>query len=161
MSQEWIQDNSKTAVSFTIRNFGVNVEGQFNDVSISTNFNTDDLPQFQLKATIKVGSMDTGITGRDEHIMKKNYFDAKTHPVMTLESKSIRRVKDDNYLLKATLTIKGKEQQMEIPIQLREEDNELQLSSQFVVNRKDFGVGGGSLIMSKNVKVSVTYIGNR
>ncbi len=161
LSQEWTQDTSKTAVTFTIRNFGVNVDGQFNNVLISTNFNTDDLPQFQLKAIIKVKSIDTGIKGRDEHILEMNYFDAENHPFMTLESKSLRRVNGNDYLLKALLTIKGKQKQIEVPMQIREEDNQLELTSKFVVNRKDFEVGGGSLIMSKNVKVSVTYYGNR
>lgn len=160
-AQEWRQDTTKTKVKFTIRNFGVNVDGEFTDARIATNFNTDDLQGFQLNAEIAVNSIDTGIKGRDEHLFKENYFNLEKYPIITLTSHKLKKLQNSNYVLTANLTIKGTTKKFELPLEIIEEDNQLRISSSFTLNRRDFEVGGGSLVMSKKVKVSVNYFGTR
>ncbi len=61
----------------------------------------------------------------------------------------------------AELTIKGTTKQLQIPLEILESEKEVLIKADFTINRKDFKVGGGSFIMSKNVKIQVEYRGTK
>ena len=42
-SQEWNQKTKQTKITFTIKNFGLNVDGDFSKIKINTNFNSKNL----------------------------------------------------------------------------------------------------------------------
>ena len=159
-SQEWNQANA-SKVTFKIKNFGVNVDGDFNDIKIETNFNSNTLSKSYINAIIKVKSISTGIESRDEHILEEDYFDERTHKTITLKSKKILKSKNEDFVLFADLTIKGKTKRIEVPLEVLETESTIKIKSNFTINRKDFNVGGGSFILSKTVKVQVEYSGNK
>lgn len=160
-SQEWNQKKTDTKVTFKIKNFGVNVDGDFNDVKIETNFNPDNLSQSYINATIAVKSIATGIESRDNSLLKEDYFDVENHKNIVLKSTKIEKKSDGSFTLFASLTIKGKVKQVEIPLTISKTNSELKINANFTLNRKDFKVGGGSFIMSKNVKIEVAYSGTK
>lgn len=160
-SQEWTQNKEQTKVSFKIKNFGVNVDGDFSDVKIETNFNPDNLSQSYINANIAVKSITTGIESRDKSLLKEDYFDVENHKNIVLKSTKIEKKPDGSFTLLADLTIKGKTKQLEIPLTVSNTNSELRINAKFTINRKDFKVGGGSFIMSKNVKVEVVYSGTK
>lgn len=160
-SQEWNQDKTKTEVSFKIKNFGVNVDGDFSDVSIQTNLDSKNLSESYINATIKVVSIDTGIKKRDKHILEEDYFDEPNHPNITLKSTKIEKTNQGTFLLHADLTIKNTTKKIEIPIEFQQTDDVIMIQAKFQINRRDYKVGGGSMIMSKKVKVEVQYVGTK
>lgn len=160
-AQEWTQDKIKTEVSFKIKNFGVNVDGDFSDVEIKTNFDSTNIQDSYINAVISVKSISTGIESRDEHILEEDYFDEPNHKQISLESTKIDMEEDGDYLLHANLTIKGITTKIKIPfIALLVNDN-LVIKASFKINRKDYKVGGGSFVMGKNVTIKVQYTGNK
>jgi len=160
-SQEWNQNQSLTSVSFKIKNFGVNVDGDFSKVNIQTNFDSNNLDKSYINATIKVSSITTGIKKRDQHILEEDYFDEPNHQNITLKSTKIEKTKKGTYRLHADLTIKETTKKIEIPIEFQQTDDTLMIQSKFQINRRDFKVGGGSMIMSKKVKIQVQYSGTK
>ena len=153
--------NSQAAsdVSFAIRNFGINVDGSFKNVDIIAEFNTNK-ELIDLSGKIKVSSIDTGIKSRDEHLLKKDYFDNKKYPEITLTSSTLSKVDQTNYSAMVTLTLKGISKTFTIPIKVKFKDKKITITSLFEINRKDFKVGGGSLVMGKTVKIKVTHTKN-
>jgi len=160
-AQEFTQNSEKTKVTFKIKNFGVNVDGDFSQIDIRTNFNSNNLEQSYIKAAIVVKSIDTGINSRDKHILEEDYFDEPKHKNITLESTKIEQNGDGTYSMTANLTIKGITKKVEVPIAFQETEDALMIQSNFKINRKDFKVGGGSFIMSKTVKIQVEYTGTK
>jgi polyisoprenoid-binding protein YceI len=161
IAQEFKQKDSETKVEFTIRNFGVNVDGDFSDVNISTNFNAESLAESYLNAEIKVKSIATGIESRDEHLLEEDYFDEPNHKWIRLKSTAFRKTSDADFTMIGDLTIKGITKQIQIPLKVSESEDQISIQSYFEINRRDFNVGGGSLIMSKTVKIEVVYSGTR
>lgn len=160
-AQDWTQDKTKTQVSFKIKNFGVNVDGDFSDVEIKTNFDSTNIKNSYINAVISVKSISTGIESRDEHILEEDYFDEPNHKQISLESTKIEIKEDGDYMLHANLTIKGTTKKIKIPfIALLVNDN-LVIKASFKINRKDYKVGGGSLVMGKNVTIGVQYTGSK
>lgn len=159
-SQELIQNTDQTKVSFKIKNFGVNVDGDFSDVTIKTNFNFNNPSESYLNAEIVVKSIATGIKGRDKSILKKDYFDEANYKTIQLKSTKIEKRSEGNFMLYANLTIKKTTKSIEIPLEVSETAHSLKMKANFMINRKDYKVGGGSLILSKKVKIQVVYTGS-
>ena len=160
-AQQWSQDNSQTKVTFKIKNFGVNVDGEFKGVDIATNFDKNSLPSSYIKANIRVNSITTGIQKRDEHLLEESYFDTSNHKEIQLISKKILSKGEDNFEMTAELTIKGRSKELLIPLKIDQNEDAIRIVSSFQINRRSFGIGGGSLVMGKTVKISVIYIGKR
>ncbi len=149
------QDTS--SIDFIIKNLGVNVDGHFNSFSITAKFDASNTLE-SISGEISVKSIETGIDSRDEHLLKDDYFNATKFPKIVLKSIEIIDKAPDKYTVKANLTIKGKTKQISIPIIVSDTDSKRKLISEFEINRRDFDVGGGSLVMSKTVKIKVVYI---
>lgn len=156
-SQEWIQDNNKTSVLFKIKNFGLTVDGGFKTSVIKTNLDTKDLSNSYINATIIVNSIFTGIEARDKHLLETDYFDTLNHEKIILKSSKLTKDANGNITLFAKLSIKGITKEMEIPLDVFEDNSMLTLKASMLVNRKNFNVGGRSILLSNNVKIKVEY----
>lgn len=148
------QTSSK--VDFTIRNLGLNVEGYFKNTSITSKFDDQD-NLIAISGEVEVNSIDTGIESRDEHLLESDYFNEAVFKTIKLRSIQVSKTNDHTYNAKVNLTIKGKTKAINIPIKVIKIDDGYKTTSNFEINRRDFNVGGGSFVMSKTVKVSVTH----
>ena len=141
---------------FTIRNLGVNVEGVFEESKVEGTLDLKNTHQVSLRATIEVSSINTDNDTRDSHLLEDDYFDAANHPQIIFQSYSFRPQGTGNYELRGKLTIKGSTKDVKIPMKLDRGEATNSLKGMLPINRRDFDVGGGSLILSKNVKIYIT-----
>ncbi|MFD1062644.1 YceI family protein [Winogradskyella litorisediminis] len=152
--------SQNSSIDFEIRNLGINVDGFFKKFSITTKFDaSNNLKNFS--GEITVNSIETGIESRDEHLLEEDYFYTKNYPKIFLESKEISKKSEGNYNVKAILKIKDKTKQINFPVKTIITKDSRKITAYFEINRRDFNVGGGSLVMSKTVKVSVVHIEKR
>lgn len=81
------------------------VEGRFKtfegQLQIDENF-----LKSRVSASVEVGSVDTGVAKRDEHLRSPDFFDVQKHPKMTFESTSLSGT-PDAFKLEGDLTIRG------------------------------------------------------
>jgi polyisoprenoid-binding protein YceI len=149
--QAW--EASQVNVQFFIRNAGMEVAGVFKTVNGS--FVTDqktNLPVL-IRGTVQVRSIDTDISLRDNHLRGKDYFDAATFPEMQMQ---MVRVTASRIVF--DVTIKGKSKRYEMPYQWRQVGEKGNFSVEFELNRRDFGVGGRSMMLADDLRVKVQLI---
>ncbi|NNC70074.1 MAG: YceI family protein [Flavobacteriaceae bacterium] len=153
------QDHSieQSSVNFKIKNFGTFVKGTFSESTISGYFDLYELEKSQIKVIIKVASIDTGITKRDKHLLEDDYFDESTYPSIEFSSNKIEKKSQTEYLLHGKLTIKNTLKEVKIPLQVKENNTTLMVTSEFELSRKNYGVGGRSWILSDKVKARVQF----
>ena len=108
-------------------------------------------------ATIIVNSIFTGIEARDEHLLETDYFDAVNHKKIILKSSKLTKDIYGNITLFAKLSIKGIIEEVEIPLEVFEDSSTIVLKASMMVNRKNFSIGGRSILLSNNVKIQVEY----
>jgi polyisoprenoid-binding protein YceI len=143
-------NGQELTVSFTIRNAGFNVDGKFTEATIDYNFDSQDLKNSYFNTDIKVASIDTGIGSRDKHLLKDKYFDVDQFPSMTFRSTEV--VKEANqYFILGKLTIKGTTKNLKLPLKVIDNSFEVE----FELNRRDYDVGGNSLILSDDVNIKL------
>ena len=160
-SQELIENESASEITFTIKNLGFDVEGRFNDFTVSSNFNADTLEESFINVTISVKSIFTDVELRDEHLLKSDYFDVEKHPKIVFESSGIEKQSNSKYLLKGFLLMKGVRKKVESSLEIEDTKKGLLFIANFTLDRKDFGVGGSSFILSKKVNIKMIYVADK
>ena len=141
---------TESSINFMIKNFGVNVDGHFEVNSISAKFN----------ASLEVKSITTGMQSRDKHLLEEDYFNVGKFTEIVFETVDIKKESAQSYILTANLYIKGIKKKISIPIYVEQATNSHLIKSDFEINRKDFDVGKGSLVLGKTVKISVKHVQN-
>lgn len=144
-------------VEFKIKNLGLNVDGSFSEVEIDAHIEESNLDSSFINSEIVVNSIDTGMEGRDAHILKEDFFDESNYKTISFKSTKIERVSNNTYQVNANLTIKDITKKISVPIVLTNQDDKVTITSEFKINRIDFGVGGRSLILGKTVKINVKH----
>ncbi|MFK7783084.1 YceI family protein [Psychroserpens sp.] len=150
--------NSQISVDFKIRNLGLNVNGFFEKATITSNFNDEDIAQWSLSGSVDVNSITTGNKKRDKHLLKDDYFDVETYPEIVIEATNFKKTSSKaNYEVTVNLTIKKTTKTIKIPMLIANDKRSLTLKTYFEINRRNFGVGGSSFILSDTVKININY----
>jgi polyisoprenoid-binding protein YceI len=152
-----VEDQSK--VKFSIKNFGLNVNGSFNGLQGSIVFDPSNLSSSQMDVSIKSTSINTGIDSRDNHLRKKDYFDVTNYPSITVKSRSISAgTTSGTYIFTGTLYIKNVAKDIIFPFTAKSLNPGFQFNGTFPLNRRDFGIGGSSISLSDNLTLYLSII---
>ncbi len=145
---------TESKIGFVIKNAGFNVNGTFSGFEANIEVDKQGNPSL-IEASVQTNTVNTNNNARDRHLKKDDYFDAEKYPKIEMKAKKFNYIgknpKTGEYDYKGTfdLTIKGITKTFEIPFTF----SGTVFKSEFVINRRDFGVGSGSLILANNVKM--------
>lgn len=142
-------------INFKIKNSGTLVSGNFKGLHLKYAFNKNKLGESFFEGELEVISIKTGIEMRDRHLKKSEYFDVTKFPKITLRTTKIELVANDDYKITCDITIKGITQSLVIFSKINYSGSWLTVNSVFDLNRLNFGVGRPSIVMAKNVLVSI------
>ncbi len=117
-ARSWDLDTAHSNIYFGVTHIFSKVNGLFNDFALDLNFDPENLEQSSFLFTIEVDSINTNIPKRDKHLVSADFFDAGQFPQMTFQSKSITSSGDNLYNVAGTLTIKGVEYDVTLPLKL-------------------------------------------
>ncbi len=141
-------------ISFKIKNAGLSVTGRFTGLKTDLIFNPSDLAKSSLSASLEVATIKTGIDKRDADLQEEKYFNAAKYKLIEVKSTKINK-KGNQYSGLFNVTIKGVTKQVEIPFDVKISGNDATFTGSFPLNRRDFGVGGSSMMMSDNLTVNI------
>lgn len=154
----WSTDGAHTEINFSVKHFFTPVTGSFEDFEIDLDYNPEKPDKSSVEVRIKVASVNTGNEKRDNHLRSGDWFEAEQHPYMTFKSTSVRKVSENKLVAKGPLTIKGKSQEIELPITLLGTQmipeqmqqmlggtkNVASFQASTTIDRGDYGVGVGN-----------------
>jgi polyisoprenoid-binding protein YceI len=160
----WTIDASHTTVGFTARHLMITkVRGRFGAVEGAATIAEDRL-QSSVRATIELGSIDTGDAGRDEHLRGADFFDVANHPSIEFVSTDVKQDGDD-FRLFGDLTIKGVTKRVELELEFDGVSGDpwggtrAGFTAEGEINRKDWGLEwnvaleGGGVLVSEKIKL--------
>lgn len=146
--------NWKISDGYSVKFSGTDAEGIFKDLEGDVQFDKANPESASLMFTVAVNSINTGKGMKNKHAVSDKWFDAETYPNITFKSSSVSK-EGDAYKVTGIMSIHGVSKEMTIPFAF----NNNSFSSQFSVNRLDFGVGtmkGMSKKVSNEIKLDVT-----
>jgi polyisoprenoid-binding protein YceI len=159
--QNNVGNDIASEITFKTKKLGVKVKGNFNDFKVLSNFNSNDLEDSFINLEIMVNSIYTASKIRDKYLLNSKFFDVKNHPKIIFESSEIEKSLNSDYIIKGSLQIKGIKKNVETPLEIEETETGLLFHTDFIINRKDFDIGGNSVGLSKQVYINLTYVADR
>ena len=142
----------ESEIGFKIKNAGLTVDGTFSGLAATVRFDPAHLNQANIRASVPVGSIQTGIALRDKHLQKPDYFDAEKFPNITLQSTSFHKTGQNQYEGVFMLTMKGVSREVKLPFSV---SAAREFQGQLRVNRLDFGIGKHSILLSDDVTINI------
>lgn len=148
-------DKAHSFIGFKVRHMGlIEVPGFFRDFTGEVNFDSRDISKSRVTFKAMTASVDTGVSGRDNHLRTADFFDVKTYPEMTFTSTRIEK-KGIGWTVTGDLTMKGVTKPVTIPFQIvgwlpasERSGMKMGIAGETMINRRDFGVNWGSNLPS-------------
>lgn len=161
-AQSYSPVDNGSDIAFSIKNFGLNVNGSFKGLKGKIIFNPANLSSSVFSVTVDAATINTGTAARDRHLKKEEYFDAEKYPQLSFVSGKISNsTKAGTLFLEGKITIKGVTKPVSFPFTATPKEDGYLFEGTFKLNRRDFGVGGKSLVMSDNLSVSLAVFAKK
>jgi polyisoprenoid-binding protein YceI len=142
-------------VGFSLKMFGVAVEGKFKGLAASIKFDAQNLANSAIFATVDAATIDTENTLRNRHLREKeDFFEVAKYPKITMKSTKIEK-SGSGYIGYFDLTIKKITKNVKIPFNFTETSGKGVFTGNVTINRKDWAIGGGTLGMANDVTISL------
>jgi polyisoprenoid-binding protein YceI len=150
-------DAANSFASFAIKNAGFTVDGKFKQIEATASFDSAGQP-LTLEATAQTASLDTDNKTRDGHLKGDDYFDVAKYPTIRFVAARFERTGDAVTAI-GQLTIKKFTKEVRLPVKIISANGRVSLSTEFKLNRLEYGVGSSSWIMSDEatLKISLAF----
>lgn len=164
---KYVADKAHSQIGFKVRHLGItNVNGLFSDYEAEVNLDPTDLSSLEASATIKIGSISTGIDRRDGHLKSDDFFNAEKYPEMTFVSKGVRNIDGSEFELVGDLTIRDITKEVVLEAEFlgagaMGDTKKAGFEAETTINRFDYNLKwdrvteAGGLVVSENVKITL------
>jgi len=141
-------DPMHSSARFQVRHMMIaNIQGTFDAVSGTVEFDPAKPDAARFDATIDVNSLHTGDVKRDGHLKTPDFFDAEKFPAITFRSKKITPAGGKNYKATGDLSIRGVTKEVTLTVEgLSDEVTDMWklqrrgVAASVRVSRKEFGL---------------------
>lgn len=150
-----------SSIQFKIKNFGINTGGSFKGLQGNIRFDNNNLNDASFDVSIDANTINTENEMRDNHLRNDTYFDVKNYPrIHFVSTKVTPSTKAGILFIFGKLTIKSETKDISFPFTATLTNDEYVFKGTFNINRKDFGVGGTSVI-SNNLEVQLNIVAKK
>lgn len=149
--------DSESKISFVIKNFGINVEGEIKGITGKIKWDETNPAAASFNVNVDVKTINTGIDMRDTHLKKEEYFNADKYPLINFTSTSV-----STSTVSGNLTIKGITKPVSFPYTVSKsiKGTGFIFEGSFSLDRKDFDIGNSSFSLSNGVTVNLKVKAN-
>lgn len=173
MSATYIIDPTHSAASFSIKHMMIaKVHGGFEKISGKLVYDSQNLSESYVEASIEVASINTRDAQRDAHLKSADFFDVEKFPTIEFKSSRIEKSGDGLAIL-GNLTIHGVTKEVKLEVEGPSEEIKdpwgnikMGASGSTKIKRKDFGLSwnaaleaGGFLVGDDvNITLEVQFV---
>lgn len=143
----WDVDHMHSSINFNIKHMGISfVQGRFDKFDGRMASSGANLDNADLSFSISASTINTGVDMRDRHLISEEFFDVAKYPAIEFKSSSVTKDKNNNYIVKGKLTIKGVEKDITAPVTFggitKNKDGKqiMGIQTKFTINRLDYGI---------------------
>jgi len=134
---------NQSALNFAYKQMGVNMQGKFKQFSAQMAFDPAKPVNARAHFEVNLASIATGSTDADEEVAGKLWFDAKTYPLASFTSTSVKALGANRYQVSGKLTIKGKTLDISTPVTIQTDGKRAIFDGSFNIKRLSYGIGTG------------------
>ncbi len=160
-------DTAHTRVGFVARHLMVSkVRGHFADFD-GTITVTENPLESGVTATIRTGSIDTGVADRDKHLRTNDFLEVEKYPELSFRSLRVSSHSGSTFTVVGELTIKDVTREVELTVELEGVAQSpwgqevLAFSARTQIDREAWGITwnqaleSGGVLVSKNITIEI------
>lgn len=132
--------------------------GTFGQFSGAVEVDPDSGALKSISIEIDADSVETEFPKLTNHLKSADFLEVREYPTLSFESTDITADGDSTYMVTGMLKLHGAEQEISFPATVGVEDG-LSLTSEFVIDRTEFGMNFGVENVEKEVSITVTVGG--
>jgi polyisoprenoid-binding protein YceI len=136
-------DLSKSKVTATSKQMNVATEGTFKKFTAQLDFDPAKPSAGSAKLSIDTSSYDLGDESYNQQVRGKDWFDTAQFPNATFVSSSIAPAGGNQLKVSGTLTIKGKAENVTVPVTVTEQGTTQTFEGTLPIKRSQFDIGTG------------------
>lgn len=136
-------DVAKSSIVATSKQMNVPVEGKFTKFTAQVSFDPAKPTAGTAQFTVDVASYDLGDKEYNTQVAGADWFDAKRYPSATFVSSAIAPAGGNKYTVSGKLTIKGKTQNVSIPVTVTQQVGTQVFDGALPIKRLQFDIGTG------------------
>jgi polyisoprenoid-binding protein YceI len=167
LTGDYVIDTTHSEIGFSARHAMVTtIRGRFTEYEGTLTLDGGNPSASSAALTIKVASIDTALSARDEHLRNGDFFAAEEFPEITFRSTGAERIDDETYRMNGDLTVKGISRPVAIDLTLNGQVTDpygnvrVGFDGTATVSRGDWGLTynaaleGGGVLISDKVKLT-------
>lgn len=147
---------AQSEIAFVSRQMGVPVEGKFGQWTAQIAFDPKRPAAGKVGFTVQTGSARFGSPETDAEVPKAPWFNVARFPTASFTSSSIKPLGGGRFEVAGTLSIKGNNQPVVVPVTLTQSGTNGTATGSFSIKRLDFKIGEGEWADTSMVANDVT-----
>lgn len=162
----WELDPENSSVSFVCKHVLSNVRGMFHRPSGTLTIDESAPAKSQVKATIEVATITTGVEERDTHLKSADFFDAAQFPQISFASTSVSSAGGGAFSVTGDLSMHGVTKPVTLAVTVSPPFNHAggirrAIEASTSLNRRDFGLRwdfpgeGTGVVVGDTIKISI------
>ncbi len=101
-------DPAHSRIQFSVIHLGINdITGNLENASLTINADEKSFVNSKLAFTADLNTINTHIEARDNHLKSADFFDVAKYPTLSFVSTSLKKTRNNYYMLKGNLTMHG------------------------------------------------------
>lgn len=157
----WNIDSVHSSAQFKVKHMMIShVKGEFTAITGSLKYDTENIANSQVEASIDPRTISTRDAQRDAHLKSPDFFDVEKFPALTFKSTRVSKKADGDLAVAGELTIHGVTRSVvfevegpSAPMKDPWGNTRVGLSASTRINRKDFGLTWNAALETGGVLV--------
>lgn len=158
-SAEWTLDQAKSELGFIATYEGVGFRTKFEEFTASIDFDADKPGDSRFEVRVKIDSLNSRSSDRDEGMQGAEWFDVAAHPIARFQTTAIEQLGPESYQATGDLTIKGTTRRIELPFTWAQTGNTARLRTEVALDRTAFDIGSGDWAKDSTIGFQVKVVG--
>jgi len=149
-------DAAGSTLSFAYTQMGVTLDGKFPQFEATIRYDPAKPSAASTVIQVPLKQIDTGSEEGDDEVQGADWFASSAHPLARFESSSVKQTAPGKLEVSGTLSIKGKQRPLTVPVTVVERNGQASFDGSFALNRTDFEIGSGMWAKDDVVAHAVT-----
>lgn len=154
-AQRYVPVDGSSSIKVIIKNVGMDTEGTLTGIRGNIYFDPAALKTAVFAVTVDAASINTEIAPRDAALRGPNFLQTDKYPTLGFTSSKVSALGEGKFLLRGSLTIKGITKAISFPFTAIHQGSGILFSGEMRLNRKDFNLAPGSIVLSDNFTVAL------
>ena len=155
-ASDWRMDHAGSKLEYIATFQKARTSGVFKEFDTQVRFDENRLTDSRIDVTVAVETADMIDSEVNKSIRGPDWFDSARFPQAEFHANDVRRLGENRYLARGTLSIKGVEQQAEVPFVWTDLVDSATMAGELMVKRAAFHIGLGEWASTEVIGPDVT-----